>query len=609
MAAHKLLIVDDSLMLLRFAANVLSQNFPDMEIITAKRGAEGIARAQSAVPDLILLDFVLPDLLGDEVCLRIHQNRETTQTPIVVMSSGTGETKDIEKRHPNVVKTINKPFTPELLVATIKGLFEDQAAMHVTPLVRIRERFQLPEVVLADNGKKGLAPRHVVLRGDTGAFSLRSVLHAIRDQKLSGCLRITPAKGQPTNTFAKDGMIILTASRDSMQHRERAGDLLRSLPPVVVETVLQGQTDSGCPFPLLLALRDAIPQADAIAWTDRLGMEIFAQHWLGEKLTFEFEKLPVFPDWLVRYDAEPFEVAEWISGTLRCLGPTNVTVPADEKFDGYPAYTRGGYELVQHLNLTDLESAFAACVNGTLTLREIGERLNLPDRTVYVLLFRFRALEAMEYWPASVLAAGPRVAAPTLGRAMDEEFLVEADPEPAEVHPVNDAHTEEEPQAALAQAAEALNAALSAPPAPEAEPEPVLVPEAVAPAVETAPAQAELPMETLAIESAPTNDHPQVEAALVQPVIEHPHSVAAEEPPSPKADFVPIAGTNPRPMVTEVEKHPYRREMFPEMSPSEAGAAQRRSTPRIAQILVANSSASEPAAVAGQPKRFTVRIS
>lgn len=585
MAARKLLIIDDSLMLLRFAANVLGQNFPEVEIITAKRGAEGIARAQSTQPDLILLDFVLPDLLGDEVCLRIHQNRETTQTPIVVMSSGTGETKDIEKRHPNVVKTISKPFTPELLVATIKGLFEDQASMHVTPLVRIRERFHLPEVVLADNGKGGLAPRHVVLRGDTGAFSLRSVLNAIRDQKLSGCLRVTPAKGQPTNTYTRDGMILLTASRDSMQHRERAADLLRSLPPVVVETVLQGQTDSGCPFPLLLALRDAIPQADAIAWTDRLGMEIFSQHWLGEKLTFEFEKLPVFPDWLVRYDADPFEVPEWISGTLRCLGPTNVPIPAGESFDGYPAYTRGGYEMVQHLNLTDLESAFAASVNGTLTLREIGERLNLPDRTVYVLLFRFRALEAMDYWPASVLASGPRVAAPTLSAKLDEEFLIEAQPEPEELHPVEDAHAEE--------IEEPLDEHGSL---PEAAPRVVETVTGTRAATEPVPAS-----------HAPgTNGtgHPsggQVEAALEMPVVE------ATEP-APGADLVPIPATTAAQPVVTGERHPFRRELFPEMPAKEADAQSRRATPRIAQILVANSSASEPTAMVGQPKRFTVRI-
>lgn len=597
MAAQKLLIVDDSLMLLRFAANVLSQAFPEMEIITAKRGAEGIARAQSSQPDLILLDFVLPDLLGDEVCLRIHQNRETTQTPIVVMSSGSGETKDIEKRHPNVVKTINKPFTPELLVATIKGLFDDQSTMHVTPLVRIRERFQLPEVVLADNGKKGLAPRHVVMRGDTGAFSLRAVLHAIREQKLSGCLRVTPAKGQPTSTYTRDGMILLTASRDSMQHRERAADLLRSLPPVVVETVLQGQTDSGCPFPLLLALRDAIPQSDAIAWTDRLGMEIFAQLWLGEKLTFEFEKLPVFPDWLVRYDAEPFEVPEWISGTLRCLGPSNVPIPPGEKFDGYPAYTRGGYETVQHLNLTDLESAFAACVNGTATLREIGEQLNLPDRTVYVLLFRFRALEAMEYWPASVLAAGPRVAAPTLSSKLDEEFLIEREPAPDEVEPVEDAHAEAAPEETAPK-----QAAARAEAAPVAVETPTTVTATAAPA-ESAEA---LPAETMTVtEPAPMHaaGSEPVEAVLQTPVLE-----ATEA--TPAADFVPIPATHTaKPVVTEVERHPFRREMFPEMPASEAGAQVRRGTPRIAQILVANSNASEPTAVAGQPKRFTVRIS
>src|SRR5215470_15526258 len=112
---QKILIIDDSLMLLRFAASVLQQHWPGLEIITAKRGAEGCARAQSHKPDLILLDYVLPDLAGDEVCVKLRQTPDVSEVPVVVMSSGGSEVKDIEKRHPNVVKTISKPFTPELL--------------------------------------------------------------------------------------------------------------------------------------------------------------------------------------------------------------------------------------------------------------------------------------------------------------------------------------------------------------------------------------------------------------------------------------------------------------------------------------------------------------
>ncbi len=573
--AQKLLIIDDSLMLLRFAANVLSQQWPDLEITTAKRGSEGVARAQSVRPDLILLDFVLPDLLGDEVCMKLHQQPETSDTPIVVMSSGSAEVQDIEQRHPNVVKTINKPFTPELLVATIRSLFEDQQASRVTPLIRIRERLQLPEIMAGTNGKGGLAPRQVLLRGDTGAFSLRSVLHAIRDGSLTGCLRVQPPKGRPTETYAREGKILLTTSRDSLQYRDRATEVCRGQPPVVLETVLQGQADSGCPFPLLLALRDALPQANAIKWTDQLGRETFSRHWVGDRLSFEFEKLPVFPDWLSRYDGPATDVEQWISMTLRCIGPADLPAPSPETLEGVPAYTRDGYELVQRLALTDLESAFALRVNGATPLREIAVQLQLPTQTVFVLLFRFLALEAIELWPGSIVAA-------TEAAAVAPETEEEVSPLAR--------RRQREPEFVLEQDVEEQGE-------PESGAEPA----------EDVGSQA---LKRSRREPAPSAHHHNGNAGFEVAASRGIGPIASplETPPAPRSDFVAIAATHTdEPQVDKPESGRSRRNVLPEMKSEDANDRLRKTTPRIAHLGSPQFSA--PVAVSGQPKRFTVRIS
>ncbi len=405
---QKILIIDDSLMLLRFAANVLQQHWPGLEIITAKRGAEGCARAQSHKPDLILLDYILPDLSGDDVCVKLRQTPDISEVPVVVMSSGGTEVKDIEKRHPNVVKTISKPFTPELLVATLRTLFEDQAATRVTPLVRIRERLDLPQVA-ANNGKNGgnTGTRQVVFRGDTSAFTLRSVLLAIRNGDLTGCLRVFPPKGRPTETYTHEGRILMTTTRETLIYRDRAEALCRRINPAMLETALQGQTDSGCPFPLLLALRDHINAGESADWVHRLGLETFAQLWIGRRLSFEFERLPALPEWVARYTGALVDVEEWIASTLRCIEVDDVPVPAQEDLAGIPAYTRDGYERIQRLNLTDLENAFASLVNGQRNLQTIAGRLRLSPESAYLLLFRFTMQEAMEYWPPSVIAEAP----------------------------------------------------------------------------------------------------------------------------------------------------------------------------------------------------------
>ena len=405
---QKLLIIDDSLMLLRFAANVLTQHWPNLEIITAKRGAEGCARAQSQRPNLILLDYVLPDLSGDDVCAKLRQTPELSEVPIVIMSSGGSEVKDIEKRHPNVVKTISKPFTPELLVATLRTLFEDQQGTRVTPLVRIRESLELPQVVVnGRNGGSTATTRQVILRGDTSAFTLRSVLLAVRNGDLTGCLRVFLPKGRPTETYTHEGRVLLTTTKEAMIYRDRAEQLCRRINPAMLETALQGQTDSGCPFPILLALRDHLNAGEAADWVHRLGIETFAQLWIGRRLSFEFEKLAALPEWATRYSGPLVDVDEWIASTLRCIEVDDVPVPAQEDLAGIPAYTRDGYERIQRLNLTDLENAFASLVNGQRNLQSIAGRLRLSPESAYLLLFRFTMQEAMEYWPPAMIAELP----------------------------------------------------------------------------------------------------------------------------------------------------------------------------------------------------------
>ncbi len=545
-------------MLLRFAANVIAQHWPDLEITTAKRGAEGIARAQSTRPDLILLDFVLPDLLGDEVCVRLHQTAETSDTPVVVMGSGSSETREIEKRHPNVVRTINKPFTPELLVATLRSLFEDQIASRVTPLIRIRERLQLPEVVTTPSGKNGLAPRQVVMRGDTGAFSLRAILHAIREGKLSGCLRLFGPKGRPVEVYTQDGSVVLATMRDAIAYREYAGELCATLSPVVIETTVQGQADSGCPFPLLLSLRESISQHSALQWTDRLGQVAFAPFWVGARANFEFEILPVFPDWLSRYDGRPTDVDDWISATLRCIGPDVLGEPSHEILAGVPAYTRSGYEFVQQLNLTDLEREFAGAVNGITSLSDISAQLGLPHAAAHALLFRFRALEAMELWPAGVISNGSPAA--PVEEKRHEELVLDAMPDP-------------EIEKHSTPAAESFDEHV-----PDDEPD-----------------------RELASRPLGSDEHIPDEKVAKR-------SALRAAPPRP--DFVALTAIRPVPRTTRsgelVPEEQARREIVPEMPPERATSRIKITTPRITQMLTPAVSDTSP--VGTGARKFGVRV-
>jgi len=84
---QKILAIDDSLTLREFIQRCLAKQSADYQIVLAKDGKEGLSLAAREMPDLILLDFVLPDMKGDEVCRRLQADAKTAGLPVVLMSS------------------------------------------------------------------------------------------------------------------------------------------------------------------------------------------------------------------------------------------------------------------------------------------------------------------------------------------------------------------------------------------------------------------------------------------------------------------------------------------------------------------------------------------
>jgi DNA-binding response OmpR family regulator len=116
----KIVVIDDTEMLLIFVEDVLSTADPSLQITTAFTGAEGARRAEVLIPDLILLDYDLPDLRGDQVCERLLRNEATARIPVVMMSGHVPEMMATAERCSNVVATIAKPFVSDALVALVR---------------------------------------------------------------------------------------------------------------------------------------------------------------------------------------------------------------------------------------------------------------------------------------------------------------------------------------------------------------------------------------------------------------------------------------------------------------------------------------------------------
>lgn len=90
-------------------------------VIPAYDGAEALAKAgveprdeTAVIPDLVILDVMMPVMDGYTVCARLHEDARTKAVPVVVLTAK-GETRDKFDACPNVTAYIEKPFDPKML--------------------------------------------------------------------------------------------------------------------------------------------------------------------------------------------------------------------------------------------------------------------------------------------------------------------------------------------------------------------------------------------------------------------------------------------------------------------------------------------------------------
>lgn len=116
-AKKKILLVDDSATALLMEKTMLGSTY---DLVTAKDGAEALKVALRELPDLILLDVVMPRMDGFEVC-RVLRGIEATRTIPIIMVTTRGEGKNVEAGFANGANDyVTKPINSAELLAKIQ---------------------------------------------------------------------------------------------------------------------------------------------------------------------------------------------------------------------------------------------------------------------------------------------------------------------------------------------------------------------------------------------------------------------------------------------------------------------------------------------------------
>src|SRR5438132_4422210 len=119
-ARARILVIEDE----RALTDVLAYNLQreGYETVVAHDGQEGLRKAQTLLPDLILLDLMLPVLSGLEVCRELKAGERTRDIPIVMLTAKTEETDQVVGFSLGADDYVNKPFSVKVLMQRIKAL-------------------------------------------------------------------------------------------------------------------------------------------------------------------------------------------------------------------------------------------------------------------------------------------------------------------------------------------------------------------------------------------------------------------------------------------------------------------------------------------------------
>jgi len=118
----KILICDDEPHVrLALETRLKSQGYV---VITAEDGGQGIEKAKSEAPDLILMDIMMPEVDGHEAIAALKKDEQTKDIPIIVLTARV-EQKDYEKaQSKGVADYVTKPYNPVELIEKIKKELE-----------------------------------------------------------------------------------------------------------------------------------------------------------------------------------------------------------------------------------------------------------------------------------------------------------------------------------------------------------------------------------------------------------------------------------------------------------------------------------------------------
>jgi CheY-like chemotaxis protein/MinD-like ATPase involved in chromosome partitioning or flagellar assembly len=124
--AEKILVADDDVDSLKLIGLMLQRQ--GYEVVAAATGAQALAKAEAEQPNLIILDVMMPDMNGLDVCKRLRQNTRTSRIPIIMFTAKTLIDDKVKGFEAGADDYLTKPTHPAELASRVKAILQRSAA-------------------------------------------------------------------------------------------------------------------------------------------------------------------------------------------------------------------------------------------------------------------------------------------------------------------------------------------------------------------------------------------------------------------------------------------------------------------------------------------------
>ena len=132
MSTRILIVEDEEALTLLLRYNLEAEGF---EVDAVARGDEADIRLREQIPDLVLLDWMMPGLSGIELCRRIRARRETERLPVIMLTARGEEGDRVRGLATGADDYIVKPFSVPELLARVRALLRRSKPAHVADLL------------------------------------------------------------------------------------------------------------------------------------------------------------------------------------------------------------------------------------------------------------------------------------------------------------------------------------------------------------------------------------------------------------------------------------------------------------------------------------------